>query len=205
MVPQTETREDRATACGAALESKMRRIAGDHRFVVLGLFIVLAVGCASHDGADSSRTAEEAAQELARLSIELGSLDAALGRAADWTWSASIDALTLELGREPSEEENDRGRAILREVLAGFLTPELWEKSITRVYTERFTAVELNEMVRFYGSPVGRKVLSLEGEVSGAVDDEIGEALGEDRLEEFITRVDDALGTEFGLGGGQGS
>ena len=205
MVPQTETRDDRATACGATLESKMRRIAGDRRFVVLGLFIVLAVGCASHDGADSSRTAEEAARELARLSVELGSLDAALGRAADWTWSASHDALTLELGREPSEEENDRGRAILREVLSEFLTTELWEESITRVYTERFTAAELNEIVRFYNSPVGRKVLTLEGEVTDAVDDEIGEALGEGRLEQFIARVDEALGAEFGLDGGQGS
>jgi hypothetical protein len=183
----------------------MRRIVADRRLVVLGLFIALAVGCASHDGADSSRTAEESARELARLSIELGSLDAALGRAADWTWSASVDAFTLELGREPSEEENDRGRAILREVLGEFLTPELWGESIALVYTERFTAAELNEMVRFYGSPVGRKVLSLEGEVTDAVDDEIGAALGEGRLEEFIARVDEALGAEFGLDGGQGS
>lgn len=205
MVPQTETREDRATASGAALEIKMRRIAGDHRFVVLGLFIVLTVGCASHDGADSSRTAEEAAQELSRLSIEQGALDSALGRAADWTWSASTDALTLELGREPSEEENDRGRAILREVLAEFLTPGLWEESITSVYVDRFTAAELNEIVRFYSSPVGRKVLSLEGEVTDAVDDKIGEALGEERLEEFIARVDEALRVEFGLGDGQDS
>ena len=112
---------------------------------------------------------------------------------------------SMKLGREPSEEENDRGRAILREVLAGFLTPELWEKSITRVYTDRFTAAELNEMVRFYGSPVGRKVLSLEGEVTDAVDDEIGKALGEERLEEFIARVDEALRAEFGFGDGQGS
>jgi hypothetical protein len=183
----------------------MRRIAGDHRFVVLGLFIVLAVGCASHDGADLSRTAEESALELARLSTELGALDSALGRAADWTWSASIDALTLELGRVPSEEENDRGRAILREVLAEFLTPGLWEESITSVYSDRFTAAELNEIVRFYDSPVGRKVLSLEGEVTDAVDDEIGKALGEERLEEFIARVDEALGAEFGFGDGQGS
>ena len=205
MVPHTETRDDRATAGGAALESEMRLIMGNHGFVVLALCIVLAVGCALQDGAGPSRTAEEAAEELARLSIELGSLDAAVGRAADWTWSASLDALTLELGREPSEEENDRGRAILREVLAEFLTPELWEESIARVYMDRFTAVELNEMVRFYGSPVGRKVLTLEGEVTDAVDEEIGEALGEERLEEFITRVDDALGAEFGLGEGQGS
>jgi len=183
----------------------MRRIAGDHRFLVLGLFIVLTIGCASHDGADASRTAEEAAQQLSRLSIELGALDSALGRAADWTWNASNDALTLELGREPSEEENDRGRAILREVLAEFLTPELWEKSITSVYVDRFTPAELNEIVRFYSSPVGRKVLSLEDEVTDAVDDEIAEAFGEERLEEFIARVDEALRAEFGLGDGQGS
>jgi hypothetical protein len=171
----------------------------------MGLSILLAVGCASQDGAGPSRTADEAAQELARLSIELGSRDGALDRAADWTWSASTDALTLELGREPTEDENVRGRAILREVIGEFLTPDLWKESIARVYAERFTATELNEMVRFYASPVGRKVLTLEDEITDEVDDAFGEALGEARLEELITRIDEALGAELGLGGGQGS
>ena len=74
-----------------------------------------------------------------------------------------------------------------------------------RVYGERFTATELNEMIRFYGSPTGRKVLSLENELTDEVDGRIGEALGGERLEKFIARVDQALGTEFGLGAGQGS
>jgi hypothetical protein len=183
----------------------MRRNLKDPRLAVIGLSILLAASCAAQDGASPSRTAEEAAQELARLSVELGSLDSALDRAADWTWGASLDSIVLALGREPTEDEQVRGLAVLREVIGEFVTPELWEQSVTRVYGEQFTAAELNEMVRFYGSPVGRKVLSLENQLTDEVDDLIGEALAGDPLESFIARVDEALGAELGLGGGEGS
>lgn len=183
----------------------MKGIVGVHRVAVLVLSVLLAAGCASPDGGGPSRTAEEAAGELARLSVELGSLDDALDRAADWTWGATLDAVVLELGREPSEDEQSRGRAVLREVIGEFVTPDLWQESVARVYAEHFTAAELNEMVRFYGSPVGRKVLSLESDLTDEVDDLFDEALGGESLEAFIARVDEALGAELGLGAGQGS
>jgi hypothetical protein len=183
----------------------MRRIAQDRRTTIIGLSMLLALSCASQDGAGPSRTAEESAAELARLSVELGSLDDALDRAADWAWGATVDAITLELGREPTEEERTRGRDILRGVIAEFVTPELWKESVARVYAEHFTAGELNEMIRFYDSPVGRKVLSLESELTDEVDGLFEEALDGETLQAFIARVDEALGAELGLGEGDGS
>jgi len=183
----------------------MRRTLDDSLFAAVGLAILLAASCAAQEGGGASQTAEEASRELARLSVELGALDAALDRATGWTWAASSDAVVLELGREPSEEEQARARAVLRQVIGEFLTPALWEESVARVYAEHFSAAELNEMVRFYGSPVGRKVLSLETRLSDEVDDRIGESLGGETLEAFIARVDEALGAELGLSEGQGS
>jgi hypothetical protein len=181
----------------------MKEIVTPCRVAVVGLTILLAGGCASQD-ATGSRTAEEAARELATLSVELGGLDSALNDAADWAWEASVDIVTLELGREPTEDERARGREVLREVIGEFVTVDLWEEIVAGVFASNFTAAELNDAVRFYSSPAGRKILSLEAEVTDEVDDRMGAAL-DDEMEAFIQRVDEALSAELGLDGGQGS
>ena len=176
----------------------MNRFAGIAGIATGLLLLVVALACAAPQTADSPESRAEAAGELARLSLELGSLDQVLNRGADWAQSASNDALTLELGRELTDEEQARVREILRGVLADYMTRELWAQSVTRVYAEEFTAAELDEIVAFYGSPIGRKLLERESALSDRVDDEMDVAF-EGQIEEFVSRIDEALNAEFGL------
>ena len=85
--------------------------------VVLAALAVLA-GCAAGDGGGPARNAEEVAGDLARLAIELGSLDNMLDRGADLAWESSLDTLRLEIGREPiygaANEE------LMKEMAAGY-------------------------------------------------------------------------------------
>jgi hypothetical protein len=165
-----------------------------------------AIGCAGTGATpDSPEKRSEIAGELARLSLELGSLNRALDSGADWAWDASAETLEVELGRPLTEEEQAKVRATLRAVLAEFLTAALWQETISRVYAEHFTAAELESILTFYRSPVGRKVLQREAVVQQDVDGGLEGPL-EERLEEFIDRVDEELAKAFpDLASGEGS
>lgn len=166
-------------------------------FLILGLSLLLLGGCCSEpDSLPPSGTPEEIATELADLAVELGVFETVLDRGADEALAASTDALTLEIGREPTEDELDRVRGILRGALGEFLTLDLWKETVVRAYAESYTAEDLQAMLDFYGSSAGRKTLELRDQVSVRVDDDIDRAL-EAHLEAFIERVDAALDAEF--------
>ncbi len=172
-------------------------------FVTLGLILGLTIGCAGPT--DSPEARQELAGELARLSVELGSLDRLLEDGAEMAWSSSADTIRLELGRELTGQEQGQVQRILRTVLSEFVTAELWEETVTRVYAENFTAGELDSMLEFYSSPAGRKSLQLQGKLTQQVDAAVEQAL-EARIDEFIARVDEELALAFpGLGSGAAS
>jgi len=179
----------------------MRRIERTGIVAALALGALFVVGCSTQE-AVSSRTPDEAARALADLSLELGSLERALERATTSAWEATEAPLTLELGREPSDEESDWVRGMLHATLAEYLTGDVWREAVTRVYGGRFTAAELDQLIEFYRSPLGRKVLSEAGELARAVDGAMRERI-DAKVEEFITRVDTQLAERFEeLGGG---
>ncbi len=93
----------------------------------------------------------------------------------------------------------------MRSVLSEFVKQALWEEAVIAVYVENFTAAELEAMLAFYGSPVGRKSLELERTLAAEVDAAVETAL-EGQLEEFIDRIDDELAEAFeGLDSGADS
>lgn len=182
---------------------RIKKYAG---IVAVGLVLGLTIGCgASRGPADSPETRKELAGKLAKLSIELGSLDRVLESGAELALRSSADTIQLELGRELTDREQGQVQLILRTVLSEYVTAELWEETVTRVYADNFTASELDSMLEFYSSTVGRKSLQLEGMLSQEVDAGVEQAL-EGRIDEFIGRVDDELALAFpGLGSGEGS
>jgi len=175
----------------------------ERRAVIAAGSVVLALTLACSAPGETPDTPEnraEIAGKLATLSVELGSFEDVLDRGADLAWTASADTLTLELGRELTEEEQAQVREVLRAVLGEFLTEELWKETVIRVYADEFTASELASILSFYDSPVGRKVLDLETALTEEVHDSLGDTL-DARLDEFIERVDAELATKFDLPG----
>ena len=178
------------------------------RRMMSGLLLVLvsthSSACAPRE-ADAARTPEQAARELAQLSTELGGLNVTLDRGADLALRSSLGTLTLELGREPSAAEQEAVRTILRTVLGEFLTAEVWEASITKVYSQHFSAEELDGLLVFYRSPLGRKSLELQSQLTEEVDVGMEEAV-DHRIDEFIARVDEEIDKAFPeLAGEEGS
>ncbi len=161
--------------------------------VVLGA--ALAVACGSPPP-DTPELRQEKALEVARLEVEKGGLDEALDSGADYALAASLDALSGELGREPTEEEAARVRGVLRSVLAAVLTAERWQEASAAVYARHLTPDELEDLAAFYRSPTGTRILGLQSELSSDLGDAAEEILGE-REGEFARLVDEALAEEF--------
>jgi len=91
---------------------------------------------------------------------------------------------------------------MLRETLAEHMTGDIWQDAVTRVYGQHFSAVEIEQLIEFYGSPLGRKMLSQGDELAREVDDDMRERL-DAKIEEFIGQVDTKLAGKFEeLGGG---
>jgi hypothetical protein len=176
------------------------------RCMLLALPLALTLGCVAEQGNTvASQTPEEVARKLAALAVELGGYDRTLDRGAELAWGSSAEALALELGRELSEEGQKRVRDILRAALGEFLTTETWSDGVTRVYAKHFTAAELDAMVEFYESPVGRKVLQLEDTLIEEFDGEL-EVVLDGKLDELVARIDEALAEAFEeLDRGEGS
>ena len=159
--------------------------------------VMMAVGCAQPAPiADSPEARLEQARALTALEVESGALDGMLDEGAALARQATADMLMIELEREPSEEDLAKLEGVMRAGLAEFLTPELWQGTVAKVYAENFTAAELQETVAFYTSPTGLKIMGLGRTLDKAVGDAVETAL-EVHSDEFAALVDAALAESF--------
>jgi len=159
---------------------------------------VLMIGGCSQPApiADSPEARLEQARALTAIEVESGALDDMLDEGAALARQATADMLMLELEREPSQEDLARLEAVMRAGLAEYLTAELWQETVAKIYAENFTAAELQATREFYESPAGRKILSIQRSLDAEVGDAVEAAL-EVHSDEFTARVDAALAVSF--------
>jgi hypothetical protein len=159
--------------------------------------VMMAVGCSQPAPIpDSPEARLEQARALTALEVESGALDAMLDEGAALAREATRDLLMLELEREPSAEDLAQLEAVMRTGLVEFLTAELWQETVAKVYAENFTAAELEATREFYMSPTGRKILSIQRSLDREVGDAVETAL-EVHSDEFAARIDAALAERF--------
>ena len=130
------------------------------------------------------------------MSVESGSLKEMIDDGARFAQASTAESLKLELKRELSEAEEARVRDIFGGALAEILTQQEYEKIISGVIAENFSAPEMAAALAFYQSPAGAKILRLESTLAQEVDAKT-DALFDDHLDEFIARVDTALTNAF--------
>jgi len=123
---------------------------------------------------DTPENRLELARGITDLEAATGGYDRMLDDGASIAAEATADAMVLDLGREPTDEEALAVEAIMRAAIAGVITEDAWSEAVSGVYAGHFTAAELAESFEFYQTPVGQKILGL-GET---LDDELVATLG---------------------------
>jgi len=174
--------------------------------VIVGLFGLLAVtSCApSTDLPDTPELRLEKAMEIVQLERRAGAYEKTLDRGASYALQAAAGPLTLQLERELSADERERAKTVMRRVLAEFLAVDAWENAIGQVYAAHFTPAEMQAAIEFFSSPVGAKIIELQGTIDQQTADAVEEIIGS-RIQDFIGRIDEELAREFPELAGGGS
>jgi hypothetical protein len=158
---------------------------------------VLALACGGAASApDTPENRLKSATVLAMMFEEAGSVDRARDEGAALATESTIPALELELGRSLTDEEKARVSEIMRGVLDDFLTDDDWIMTVAEVLAEEFAVADLDAIVEFFKSPTGIRFLEVEGAVSKAIDDRLGETFDK-RFDAFAARVDEELSAAF--------
>jgi hypothetical protein len=168
------------------------------RTSILAIFLLATVaGCSqTAPPADTPENRLDLARALTDLEVAAGGYERTLDDGAALAGSATADALVLDLGREPTDEEAEVVEAIMRTAIAGVMTEDAWREAVVGVYAEHFTAPELAEAVDFYKSATGQKILGA-GET---LDDDVAATLGtmlSSSEAELSVAIDAALAERF--------
>lgn len=176
----------------------MKRSSTKLNAIVAGFGLITVVACAPQPTPDTPELRLEKARALAALQVGEGggSYEETLDRGAALALEATTDALTIELGRELSDQEALEVEAVMRGAIAEALTPERWAAAATDVYAAHFSAADLQAALDFYSSPVGIRILGLQATVDQQMADAVEDIVVAD-LEVVTAAIDAGIGELF--------
>ena len=140
------------------------------------LWVALFPAVASAQTVSPDKATRDAAREMASLSMSDEAFSAVTDQVVDmiaqmWWLTAGEPTKTdmAQRGVPLTAEEEARMKATMR-VVAGRVWLELFPKSellegVASLWAQYLTAEEINEVIRFYRTPVGRKTAGLLGKV----------------------------------------
>ncbi|MFA6102880.1 MAG: DUF2059 domain-containing protein [Victivallaceae bacterium] len=103
-------------------------------------------------------------RELAEKLLDTMKISAAMTRSLDMMKKMQLDIMSNRLKGKDLQNMEELNRAMME-----LVTRELsWEKlkaPIVNIYAESFTAEELDAMVKFYESPIGKKLMDKQPEM----------------------------------------
>jgi hypothetical protein len=133
------------------------------RYIGIAGFIALVSLNLACTGLTSRRpyaeTPEDLARELVRLNLRYGMYEALTEQAANSMLVSCKEDFEQELDRELYETEYEELQEVMKRTLMDVFTPQAWEEAIIPVYMKHFTGDELRDLLRFYETPVGSKLL----------------------------------------------
>lgn len=167
---------------------------------IVALITILSGVCAT--SASENEAALGVARQAANLELQAGALDMALEEGAETALIGSQTALESALGRNLTAEETAKVKNVFRQALSQLLSPHTWVETTAKVYVRHLSEDELRDLLHFYESDTGQKVLGAQRDLSHDLGD-TAERLLDEYQEEFATEVDTRLEKmfpEYGLG-----
>jgi len=165
------------------------------RIITIAMVAVIGLaGCATQK--DTPELRLKLAEEIAAFEVEHGAFDSALDRGANIALAASLVTLGEQLKRPTTEADKERLQGILREALAEFMTKEAWIKVESAVYARHLTAAELGDLMAFYKTASGSKLITVQSALTAEMSDEAEKIFAANR-ESYVKRVGEAVDKAF--------
>ena len=163
----------------------MRSIA---KFSVALVVLVTSCGPEADPREDQIRR-QLLAQDLTNLEFGSGGFDTLFDTMSTLVLAVLRPTLEETIGRELSHTENDRLKLILDQVFRDVYPRQLWVDRIVPIYAQVFSANELQEIIEFYQTPIGQKLLRMEPRLTRELE-KAGEEIVASREEEFGERFE---------------
>jgi TonB family protein len=147
-------------------------------------------------------------RRLAHVALSGGGLyETMIDQAASVTVKSMLGPLEKEIRRELTPSERDALISVLRDTFYEVLPIGAWEEALAPIYAKYLTVSDMTEILTFYGTDLGQKLLSLQSRVllDGMA---IGESLAKTHEQQFRDRLQQKLQEvlrAFPLGGNSAS
>jgi len=152
--------------------------------IATAVLLLNLVGCSDPKVEDSPAQRKVFSTEAAQLILSSGTFDALINQAVDQGSQMFAARMHPKLGRELTQTEYEKVKSAFREAFIQTYPAKAWEAPFAELYGKHFNAPELDQLLKFYKTPAGIKLLQKQGTLSteGA---QIGVRLVESKSEEF--------------------
>lgn len=130
--------------------------------------------------------------ELVGLMLRSGGYDALQAQMIEGAMLVAVPSFHANEGREMTQSEYVSLRSAMGKAFREVFGIDVWEPVLAGVYSKHLSAMELSDLIRFYRTSSGAKVLRLQGTMTAEAAEE-GKKLVEAHQEELMG----ALGREL--------
>lgn len=154
-------------------------------FYLIGVLCATIIsGCAEKPIDDSPQQRKILATEISQLTLSDGGFDTLRTQAIESAMQVFSPTMQAQIGRELTQSEYEKFRKAFEKAFDEVLPSKVWLSPTADLYAKHFDSNELNEILIFYRTPIGRKSLRTMNTlaIEGA---QMGIELMESKEEEF--------------------
>jgi len=141
-------------------------------------------------------SAESEMRELINLVVNDAMIAEVMQQATDVAYTMVRQGLQSRLKHEVNAAEEEKLRAAIHRAMSETVPKNLWQDAFIPIYMRAFTHAEVVELLKFYKTRLGRKLLEVTPKLThdGA---QAGKELFEAHTDEFLSRFIEAIGKSF--------
>lgn len=167
----------------------------------ISLIVVILVfslsGCIEKPLEDTPQLRKVLATEMAQLALSGGSFAAIRSQAVEGGMQVFAPKMQVEIGRELTQSEYEKCRRAFEKAFDEVLPNDVWVSPTADLYAKHFDSNELNDVLKFYRTPIGTKTLRTMG-VLATEGAQMGIKLVASKEEEFGKVFGRELGKSLG-------
>ena len=166
------------------------------RFILLAQIIFLT-GCFDKRIEDTPEMRKSLAMKICEITFSSGYFDAIRTQAINGSMDLIASEMRNEIGRELTQSEYKKVSEAFAIAFDETAPKNVWIIPMAELYEKYFDSNELNEILKFYNTEVGKKTLRTSG-IMVSEGAQVGEKLMKSKEKEIDERFQKELAKQFG-------
>ena len=126
---------------------------------------VLTMICLVPEAAGQDDVREDLARKFTRLSLQAGRTDLVVERHAEVLARSLVARAVTQGNPVPTESQRLGLQQVIEQTFRDVFPQDVWEETLFPIYAKYFTAAELAEMLDFYHTSIGSRLLNTQSQI----------------------------------------